>query len=113
MKKKHEIYLFGYHIKEYLPILFVFSIVWAMCEIGNTIGEDNHCARIAFYYLAFSFAFYFYSNQQDKESKKFEIAELNKEITKLERFAECDKQTIDFYKKELEKLQDNSQQKQQ
>ena len=107
-KRKHDIYLFGHPIKEYLPILFLFSLVWSMSVIVEAIGEHNHLARFAFLYLGCSFGLYYYSNISDKEEHSFDVSRLNKKIRMLEISNETKKTTIELLEQELEKTKSNS-----
>lgn len=107
-KEKRERYLFGYPIKEYIPILHVFFIHTAIFVLSDNIDMDNFWVMLSVLYLGCSFALYFYSNEQDKEKHKSEIAELNKKISLLEYLSESDKQTIELLKNELEKADDKS-----
>lgn len=95
---------------EYIVFLFIISIFLAIGIVSESIDKDNIWEFLSFFYLGCCFSFYFYSNERYKEDARSEIAELNREIKVLEHHLESTEETIDFYKKELEKLQDNSQQ---
>ena len=104
-KNKQEVYLFGYPIKEYIPILFFFSIMGAIASIVYEIDPDNLLAIGSAAYLLIAFFMYHYSNAQDLQDKDYKIAELNQEIRKLEVSKECFELDIQLLKNELEKVQ--------
>ena len=108
-KKKRELYIGGYPIKDYLPILFLFSIGWGAYIIVEAIGEHNHWARLALLYLGICFSLYFYSSENDKEDHKRQASRLNQEIRTLESIRESDKHIIELLEKELEQAQKTSQ----
>lgn len=107
-KEKRELYLFGYPIKGYIPILYFFSVIAAVNVVLESLDKDNFWVMLSIFYLGCSFAYYFYFNEKDKEEHKSEIAELNKKISHLEYLRESDKQTIKLLTKELEKVEDKS-----
>lgn len=104
-KGKREFYLFGYPIKEYIPILFFFSIMGAIGCIVCEIDPDNLLALGSALYLLIAFFMYHYSNTQDLQDKDYKIAELNQEIRKFEVSKECLELDIQLLKNELEKVQ--------
>lgn len=101
-KKKYELYIGGYSVKDYLPILFFFSVLWAFYNIMYAIGDHNKWARFSVFYLGICFSLYHYSNASAKDHYKRDIARLNQEITKLESVRESDRHIIELLKKELE-----------
>lgn len=109
-KKKYMLCIGGYPLKDYLPILFLFSIFWAFGNIVTAIVDHNNWAMFSVFYLGICFSLYFYSNVSDKEDYKRDITRLNQEIGKLESLRESDKHIIELLKKELEQLQNTSQQ---
>jgi hypothetical protein len=104
-KKKHEVSLFGVRIKEYIPVLFFFSIIGAIGCIVCEIDPDNLLAMGSAIYLLIAFFMYHYSNTQDLQDKDYKIAELNQEIRKFEVSKECFELDIQLLKNELEKVQ--------
>jgi len=110
IKKKKELYLFGSPIKDYMPIVFFFSVITAISIIISTIGEYNHWARISAIYLGICFVLYYCSSESDKQDNNYEIAQLKQKIRTLESNKQCDKNIIELLEKELAKAQDNSHQ---
>ena len=108
-KEKRELFFNGHPVKEYTPILFFFSIIAAIGIIGNAIGEANFWEGLAITYLLIAFFVYYYSNTEDKRRADYEIVELNKKIRMLESEIEGNELIIKLLKKDIERLQDNSQ----
>ena len=107
-RKKDEIYLNGYPIKEYLPILFFFSVIAAIYIIFSAIKNPNFWVEASAIYLLIAFFLYYYSNTSDIESKDHEIAQLKQEISKLESIRECDKHIIELLEKEVEQIKNKT-----
>lgn len=108
-KKKRGLYIGGYPIKDYLPILFFFSIIGAICVILSAIEKPNLWIEGSVIYLLLLFFLDHYGNTSDIQYKDHEIAELKQEIRKLESIRESDKHIIELLEKELGKAKESSQ----
>ena len=82
-KTKHELYLFGYPIKEWLPVLQFFLIDFAVYVVLSQIKNPNIWTYGSVIYLLISFLLYYYSNVDEKQQKDREIAELQHKIYNL------------------------------
>lgn len=100
-KGKRKLYLFGYPIVEYVPILSFFFIIGAISIIIYAIDEDNILAQGASLFLSITFFIYHYSNTEDKRDKDNEIANLKAEIYKLKELSEGDKKYIKILEEKL------------
>lgn len=108
MKKKHEIYIFGYPLKGYLPIILFFSVAGAISIILGAIEEPNFWVEGASVYLLIVFFLYNYSTSSEIQSKDYEIAKLMQEIKKLEDMRKSNEFIIELLEKELDKAHDSS-----
>lgn len=81
--KNSKFYLNGYPIKEYLPVLFFFSIIVAISIILCSTEHPNFLLEASAIYLLIVFFLYYHSNMSDIESKDREITQLKRENKQL------------------------------
>jgi hypothetical protein len=103
-KKQRVLYLFGYSLGEWMPVLLFFSVVGAVGIIGEAIGEYNIWAIISAVYLLTAFLLYHHSSTEEKQQKEREIAELKHEIYNLKDTIKGNKFIIELLEKELDKI---------
>ncbi len=108
-KKKKELWLFGYPIKDYVPILFFFSIIGAIGIILTSIENHNFWVEASTIYLLLAFSLWHYSTTDGIQRKDFEIADLKREVRNLEDIIEGNKNIIMLLEKEIENKGNNSQ----
>ena len=105
LKKKKELWYFGYPIREYLPLLHFFLCHFAAYIILDSADINNIWVIISAFYLGISFFLYYYSTEKDKQDRNREIAKLKQEIGRFESIRESDKHIIKLLKQENERLE--------
>jgi len=103
-KAKRELYLFGYPIKELLPVLQFFLSVGSIGIILSS-AQNTIWVQVASAYLLLSYCLYHYSVNDDKQQKDLEIAKLKHKIYVLQEGEKSNKHIIELLEKELENTQ--------
>lgn len=101
-KNKRRVYLFGYPIEEYTPVLSFFVHIVAVCIILSYIGEQNVWTTGTALFLIISYFVYHTTTEADKKDKDHEIAKLKQENKILEEALE---ETKEAYKIEIRLLE--------
>lgn len=102
-------YLFGYPIEQWMPVLYFFIYLAAIICVAESI-EHNIIGWISSAFLLISFLFYNYFNSEDKQHKDYEIEELKREVQRLQESKQYYQWRIEKLEEELENVRNNSQQ---
>lgn len=106
---KHQIYLFGYKAKDWLPVLMFVVHILAICIVLSSVAKPNFWVQAAATFIMLSWFANHHFDTQRIEEKDQRINELETEIKRLKSNIKGDEQIIEFLDKQLKKAHEQSQ----
>jgi hypothetical protein len=106
---KHQIYLFGFEFKEWLPVLMFVVHIFAIGIVLSSVPKPNFWVQAAAAFLMLSWFVNHHFDTQRIQEKDQRINELETEIKRLKSNIKGDEQIIEFLDKEFKKANEQSQ----